>query len=135
MQAPANIWVPNSFTYREAMVVNKVVREYDPELQFGRNESNGQWCIFMERNGEKIPILGFQGIPHPDDAVKRLYNSDARRHGSKILDDMNKHNEKLRLAREDEINDATGQLAEAAEFGAREDGLHDKPRIFVPGRD
>lgn len=135
MQEHANIWVPPSHTYREATAVTLAVRQYDSELHFGRNEDNGQWCIFMERNGAKIPILGFRGIPHPDDAVKRLYNSDARRHGSKILDDMNKHNEKLRAAREDEIQDATGQLAEAAEHGAREDGLHDKPRIFVPGRD
>jgi hypothetical protein len=127
-----NIWVPPSYYDRQVASVSTAVREYDPELSFGLNEANGQWCIFMERNGERIPLLGFQGIPHPDDALKRLYKSDTRRHGSKILDDMNDHNEKLRQEQLAKVHEAEGELAEVVEFGAREDGLHKKPRIFVP---
>jgi hypothetical protein len=132
---PANIWVPPSYEYRGAHAVSKAVHEYDPELFFGKNESNGQWCIFMERNGERIPILGFRDIPHPDDALKRLYQSDTRRHGSKILDDLNKHNAKLKADGQHKVDEALGEVAEVVEYGAREDGLHDRPRIFVPGRD
>lgn len=132
MQTHANIWVPPSFYDRQVAAVSAVVREYDPELNFGKNESNGQWCIFMEREGKRIPILGFDGIPHPDDALKRLWKSDARRHGSRILDELNKHNTELRTQHEDAIQDAQGQIAEVAEHGAREDGLHFKPRVFVP---
>ena len=135
MHTPTDIWVPPSFWDKQVNAVTVAVREYDPELQFGRNEANGQWCIFMERHGERIPILGFQGIPHPDDALKRLYQSDTRRHGSKILDEMNEHNDKLQAEKLAAVREVEGELAEVIEFGAREDGLHDNPRIFVPGRD
>lgn len=123
MHTPTSIWVPPSHYDKMAVNVRMAVREYDPELNFGINEANGQWCIFMERHGERIPILGFSGIPHPDDALKRLYQSDTRRHGSKILDDMNKHNEKLRAEKKYKVDEAAGELAEAAEYAAREDGL------------
>ena len=122
MHTPANIWVPPSHYDKMAVDVRLAVREYDPELNFGINEANGQWCIFMERHGERIPILGFAGIPHPDDALKRLYNSDTRRHGSKILDDLNKHNEKIQAEKKYAVDEAAGELAEVAEYGAREDG-------------
>jgi hypothetical protein len=128
----APIWVPPSHAFREATAVNAAVREYDPELQFGRNEANGQWCIFMERHGNRVPILGFREIPHPDDALKRLYQADTRRHGSKILDDLNKENQRIKAEKEHAVQEATGELADAAEYAAREDGLHPTPRIFVP---
>lgn len=129
---PDQIWVPPAYLYRGVSAVSKAVREYDPELQFGQNEANGQWCIFMERDGQRIPVLGFRDIPHPDDALKRLYHSDARRHGSKILDEMNKHNEKIRAEQERTIQEQQGELIEVIEHGAREDGLHHSPRVFVP---
>lgn len=122
MHTPSNIWVPPSHYDKMAVSVRVAVREYDPELNFGINEANGQWCIFMERHGERIPILGFRGIPHPDDALKRLYKSDTRRHGSKILDEMNAHNEKLKAEADYKANEALGEVAEVAEYAAREDG-------------
>lgn len=132
---PANIWLPPSYLYREAHAVDKAVNQYDPELHFGRNERNGQWCIFMERHSERIPVLGFRDIPHPDDALKRLYKADTRRHGSKILDDLIKHNEETKAAGRSAGDDAVGQTAEAFEYAYRKEGLHPTPRIFVPGRD
>lgn len=132
---PAPIWLPDSHFYREAVPVDKAVNEYDERLHFGQNQSNGQWCIFMEEYGERIPILGFERIPHPEDALKRLYHADARRHGQKILDDMVKHNEEVRDRPKARVDEAIGELAEAVEYGAREDGLTTSTRIFVPGRD
>lgn len=132
---PAPIWLPDSHYYREALPVDKAVNEYDSELHFGMNQKNGQWVIFMERHGERIPILGFQRIPHPDDALKRLYKADTRRHGSKILDDMNRENEELKKVARDKADDAVGETAEAFEIAYRLEGKHPKPRIFVPGRD
>jgi hypothetical protein len=71
----APIWLPPSHLYREGAVVEKAVNQYDPELHFGKNEANGQWVIFMERGGERIPVLGFQDIPHPDDALTGRYSA------------------------------------------------------------
>lgn len=136
MAIPADkIWLPESVWHKAERAVDKAVHGYDQRLRFGRNEDTGQWCIFMlNRNDAPLAILGFNDIPHPDDALRRLLTSDARRRGKEILAEINKHNDDIKQGFEDKASEASGEAAEAFEWAFRQQGKHPVPRIFVPGR-
>lgn len=136
----SNIWVPPSYSDRAIGAVQKVVRDYDPDLDFGRNEETGQWCIFLKRGTKEmakefdLPILGFNDIPHPDDALRRLHQSDALRTGNEIIDRLQRHNESIESKREEAASDAVAETAEAFDWGFRQMGKAPHAKIFIPGR-
>jgi hypothetical protein len=114
--------LPPEYTYREAAKVDKAVNEYDEQLRFGRNEETGQWVIILVRGEQRIPVLGFNDIPHPDDALKRLYKSDARRRGLEILDEINKGNEAIQAESAKKATEAAEETAEYFEQATRWEG-------------
>lgn len=136
----ANIWVPESFGHREVVRVRRAVKEYDPNLDFGRNELTGQWCIFLKRGTSEatqevdLPILGFNDIPHPDDALSRLQQSDALRSGNEILDKMVKNNQDIEDRREVAAQEATEAAAEGFDWGFRQMGKAPYSKVFIPGQ-
>lgn len=139
--AKQSLWVPaHAADQREAWKVHQAVKQYDENLAFGRNEETGQWCIFMRQGTNQattehdLPILGFNEIPNPDDAIARLMKSDARRRGNEILDELNAHNEDINAERKRKADEAIGSAAEAFDWGFRAMGRHPNSRIFVPGR-
>lgn len=140
MTQKTNIWVPESFGHREAVRVRRAVKEYDPNLDFGRNELTGQWCIFLKRgtsemaNEVDLPVLGFQEIPHPDDALARLRQSDALRTGNEILDKISKNNADIEERREIAAQEASAQAAEGFDWGFRQMGKAPHSKVFIPGQ-
>lgn len=125
--------------------VHTAVNEYDENLIFAMHPETQQWCIFRkipndtpvlngygtEIAGQRVvPILGFNDIPHPEDAIKRLWNADAVRHGEEILDKMNRENEALKEPARKKAQDGAGILAEGMEWAFRERGYGDK--LVVP---
>lgn len=134
MPAPtANIWLPGiGMTDIAQRRVDAAVQEYDENLRFGRNMESGQWCIFLMRRGhDPLPVIGFNDIPHPEDAIKRLHNADAQRRGEEILDEMNRHNEELKAPYEKAASEADEILAEAYEWGFRQMGRGQRSVIPV----
>ena len=133
-----SMWVPSSHQDRQAHAVNKAVREYDPDLGFGYNEATGQWCIFLKHGAtamaanSDLPILGFSHIPHPDDAIKRLYQSDARRRGQEIVDAIQRDNEEIQRQAEQRAKEASDATAEAFEWGFRKVGAAPVSKVFIP---
>lgn len=126
-----------------ALSVAKAVKEYDERLEFAKNMETGQWCIFIKMpsnfegvaiNGSQyLPLIGFDEVPHPEDALKKLYKADSMRHGEKIIDDMNRRNKELhKELYERPADDASGQMAEGLEWAHRKLGMHPNPRVFVP---
>lgn len=112
--------------------IDKAVTEYDERLFFRRNPQNGQWTVFrkMEHGVEPLPVLGFGfDIPSVDRVLKRLYESDSRRHD--LVARINKHNERLKKEQQDKVDDAQEFAAEALEWGANKMKGRIK-RIFVP---
>lgn len=107
-----------------AMKVDEAVREYDYRLSFKLNNETNQWCIYISQphGHDELPILGFQGIPHPDDALKRLYHADALRHGEKILDDIDRHNKAISEELDYKAREAVEYTAEVAESALHREG-------------
>lgn len=134
MPAPASsIWIPSKGdTNLAALRVDRAVNEYDEQLSFGQNNDTGQWCIFLIRRGEApLPVIGFNEIPHPEDAIKRLVQADARRRGNEILDAMNRHNKQAEIEREAAAVEADKQLAETAEWALRMEGKTPHKKIIM----
>lgn len=135
-----NIWVPASHEIRGVGAIRKAVREYDSNLDFGRNETTGQWCIFLKQGATAasqevdLPILGFQDIPHPDDALRRLHQSDALRTGNQILEQINRHNAAIEKQRDIAGEEASAETAEAFDWGFRQMGKAPHSKVFIPGR-
>lgn len=106
----------------EANRVDRAVHEYDERLSFARNEETGDYCIFikMERGWDGpdagLPVLGFgKQIPHPEDALKRLYQADSLRRGNEILDDINRTNDDVHKQLDAAAHEGAGHYVEALE--------------------
>lgn len=118
MQVVDKIWVPDSFTDKLITSINRAVRNYDERLFFGRNETNGDWVVFikMPHGEDPIPVLGFQNrMPDPDKVIKKLMECDTKRHGDYILDKMNADNERLRKEQRKKVEEAEWMTAETME--------------------
>jgi hypothetical protein len=134
--AATKIWLPGIGYADVGMAsLDRAVQEYDPMLRFGRNEETGQYCVFMVKRGEApLPVLGFNELPSQDHVMRRLYQSDSVRHGKRLLDDIERHNRDLEKTREAAAVEAEGQLAEAIEWGARQDAATRYSRVFLNPR-
>jgi hypothetical protein len=109
----------------EGTAVDRAVREYDERLFYARNATTGLHTIFIKQlHGEDpLPVLAFpDGEPSPEYAIKRLYETDALRHGDKLLDDIHRHNESIKQQFRDAAADAAGQYAEAVESYMHDQG-------------
>lgn len=108
--------------YIRVKQVNDACYEYDSRLYFAFNETDNQYCIFikMPHGTAPRPLLGFDEIPHPEDAIKRLYKADTLRFGEEIYDKLLRNNEAIKKASEDKASDGTGDAAERIEHELRE---------------
>lgn len=135
-----NIWVPSGSSHRDVGRVRKIVKEYDSNLDFGKNELSGQWCIFLKQGTTQaseevdLPILGFNDIPHPDDALRRLHESDALRTGNEILNKITRNNADIEARREVAAREASAEAAEGFDWGFRQMGKAPHSKVFIPGR-
>lgn len=136
--APLKLWIPGAgevdLRVRRVM---KAVEEYDSELRFGRHEITGDWVVLLERSpltGKPHPLLGFgTELPSPERVVQRMSETDVRRRGSQMLRALTIASQAERDASDERTGEASGQAAEALEWGHRQMGTHPNPRIFVPG--
>lgn len=121
-----NIWVPRRGEVDiRAWSIDRRVREYDERLMFGRNESTGDWCIFirMPAPSDPFPVIGFQDrIPEPDEALDRLRAADTMRHGDKIYKDAIRSQMKYRDDLEYASDQAASESVDAVEFLLRKHG-------------
>lgn len=117
----------------DAMRVDTAVREYDERLRFGYNPTNQDWIIYiaLPRDYEGahyhidgtpvMPVLGFgDRIPAPSEATRKLYETDAWRHGNKLYDKMLSDNEEQKRrnaeAMEEEIAEAQERIEHAMNY-------------------
>lgn len=121
----------------DVLAVDRVLNEYDERLYFDRNQDTGQWCAYLKTlpSEPDLPIFGWDNVPYPEDAIRRIYQADALRHGDEILDQMDRANKERMRPYDEAVEDAEGQMAEVFEWGFRKMGSHPTPRIFVPDKE
>lgn len=120
------IWLPTSSGMVDLRVwrLNEAAKEYDPRLMVGRNEHNGYWTVYIAQGplSPPHPVLALSQdesqLPDPEGLKRKLYQMDTVRQGSKMLDDMNRRNEKLKHEKWGYAADeATDEMADAFSWG------------------
>ncbi len=121
-----NIWLPTSSGMVDLRVwrLNEAAKEYDPRLMVGRNEQNGYWTVYVSTGPltPPFPVLALSRdeseLPDPEGLKRKLYQMDTVRHGSKMLDAMNRHNDDiLKEKYRDPADEATDEMADAFAWG------------------
>ncbi len=128
----------------EAFAADEAAREYDERLNFGFNPVHKDWVVFIRLprdyefapyhiDGEPVAIvLGFgkDAIPSREQVQKKLWETDALRHGEKLLDNLNKHNEELQKERNERLDEITQEAAERMEHALRYEGKSPVVKVF-----
>ena len=114
--------------------VDRAVNQYNDRLSFEFNEAGQDYCIFMRMPypAEPVIILGFgEKVPHPDEACKRLWESDTLVHGERILNDILKSQEDFKNAKRYAADQASGDSAERVEKFLRDRGKSPVIKVFT----
>lgn len=143
MQAPihGDLVLPPSYVRREAHLLDKAVNEYDERLHFGLHPQTEQWVITIRTEDGEVPILGFtrfgEPLPSRDRVMERLFNSDARKHGERILERINRQNREAEKAMKYKADQGIGEAAEHLEYWLRRASVQDghtgsMGKTFIP---
>lgn len=118
------------FHLRRAM---KAVEEYDDRLILAKHEHTGDWVAFVQLGPDRMfPVVGFgKDLPQPDEIRRILERDDTRRHGDKILRQIQETNDRIQREKRAAATEAIEQAGEYAEFGFRK-YTGQKPKIFIP---
>lgn len=110
--------------------LDRAVREYDERLSFRLNEETGDYCAWIKTprphgpaNPPEIPVLGFgPDVPPADVVLQRLMASDTRRHGDRVLHEIDRNNERIQQDKRLRADEARDETAEKLEFLMRNAG-------------
>lgn len=134
-RAEQKLWIPGVGEVDPRIsAAQRVVREYDERLVLARHDLTGDWVIFIKVSRDNLyPVIGI-GPELPENAEElrhRLWKADTKIHGTKVLDDINRHNRRLQEASRKRGLEADGEIAEAFEWGFRQEGVL-SPKVFIP---
>ncbi|MGE5595460.1 MAG: hypothetical protein ACM3S1_05430 [Hyphomicrobiales bacterium] len=128
------LWIPGQGTVPVHMrAAQRAVEEYDDRLILARHEITGDWVAFIQLGPDRMfPVIGFgKELPHPDEIRATLERADTRRHGTKILDQIQRENARIQREKRAMAAEAIEEAAEYADFGFRKfAGV--KTQIFIP---
>lgn len=133
-ESEQRLWIPGEGEVDLRIVAcQRVCREYDERLVLARHELTGDWVVFIKLGREQMyPVIGIgRELCDPEELSQRLWKADARRHGDKVLRDINEHNDRIRRDSRRRAIDADEGIAEAFEWGFRQEGVLPK-KVFVP---
>ena len=129
------LWLPNSVNY-EAYRVDKVVKEYDDRLMFGRNEDTGDWCVFvrMPSPADPMPVFGFgDRIPDSSEALERIKEGHLVRRKEEIWSEIVKSQDAHKAGLEYDASEAGEESAEMVEHLMRKHGKSPIIKSFSKG--
>jgi hypothetical protein len=139
LEQAQRIYLPGRGAYDvPVMQLHRAVEKYDDRLAFGRNQDNGQWCVFVKMpRGHKppyVPVLGFSTneLPTVEEVLRRVEAADTRRFSKELLklvtDDYLDQQKRVEKQGED-LNEL---FVEIFDYAYRKQGAHPVPRIIVP---
>jgi hypothetical protein len=119
------------------MDAGNAVADYDPDLMLGRNNTTGEWAVLMKNgphDGQPFPVYSLgKELPSYSEIQRKLYESDVRRHGHKIVEQIQRRTEARKKQLDTVGHEASAESAEVIEHGMRKLGmLPNTQRIFVP---
>lgn len=131
------MWLPGvGVTGSDERAAAKVVEEYDSDLVLGQNQETGDWIVFMRKGGPDggpFPVLGFgRRLPAADEVQRRLYETDVRRHGKKIFEQIQRRNDKVLADNKAANDDKLTEAADAFVWAHRKLSSDSLPRVFIP---
>lgn len=128
------LWIPGQGMVPAHMrAAMRVVEEYDDRLILAKHEGTGDWVAFVQLGPDRMfPVIGFgRELPQPDEIRRILEEADTRRHGTKILQQIERENARIQREKRAAATEAIEEAAEYADFGFRKfAGI--KTQIFVP---
>lgn len=121
------IWLPTARGMVDSRVwrLSQAAREYDERLSVGRNEKNGNWTVYIarERGKDPYPVMNLgphvEMLPTPDELKVKLFNGDTVRHGTKILEDIDRNNDAIQDEYARKADEGIEALAEAQVWAHR----------------
>lgn len=133
-ESEQKLWVP-SMGETDIRIVGcqRVCREFDERLELARHELTGDWVVFIKIDrGNLYPVIGIgRELCDPEELRTRLWKADAKRHGEKLLHQINDSNERIRREYRHKADDAAEAAAEALEWGFRQEGVLSR-KVFIP---
>ena len=132
----AQLWLPGEgLVPPDVRAARQAVREYDEDLTLGRHEHTGDWVVLLKRGpeGRPFPVFGLGvELPPPEQIKKKLSDSDVRRNGARITEQIVRRKELHDKEVRRQAEEGSGEAAEAVSWAHRQMGSHPSPRIFVP---
>lgn len=133
-ESEQKLWIPGEGEVDMRIVAcRRVLNDYDERLVLARHELTGDWVVFIKLNRDDMyPVIGIgRELCDPDELYERLWRADTKRHGNKILHQINEHNENLKREQERKRLDADEAMAEHFEWGLRQEGVLSR-KVFIP---
>lgn len=133
-ESEQKLWIPGAGEVDIKIVAcQRVCREFDDRLELARHELTGDWVVFIKLDrGNLYPVIGIgRELCSPEELRERLWKADARRHGDKVLREINEHNARIQRASRRRADDAAEATAEAFEWGFRQEGVLPR-KVFIP---
>lgn len=128
------LWIPGYGTVPAHMrAAVRTVEEYDDRLILAKHEGTGDWVAFVQLGPDRMfPVIGFgKELPRPEEIRSILERHDTRRHGDKVLREIERENARIQAEKRKAVDEAIEEAAEYADFGFRKfAGV--KPQIFIP---
>lgn len=133
----SEIWTPSGMVSHDLRAASKAVEEYAPGLSLGRDKRTGEYVVLMDRaDGTPHPVLALgTEIPSADTIKRKLYLSDTKRRGERIVREVDEANERAKRRLREATHEGAGEVAEAMDVLYHKHKIHPTPRIFVPGKD
>jgi hypothetical protein len=107
----------------------QAIREYQEDLSLARHDATGEWVI--TKDGHPVFGLGVE-LPAPERIKEMLYEADARRHGGKLAEKIQKLTDAREARAKQQVEDLTGVAAEALEWALHKEGRTSHKRVYIP---
>lgn len=118
------------------MEAGNAVSDYDSDYMLGRNNTTGEWAVLIKNgphDGQPFPVFTLgKELPSYDEIQRKLYEGDVRKHGHRIVEQIQRRTDARKKALDDAGHEASAETAEHIEHGMRKLGMLPKLSIYVP---